>query len=757
MPRQRRKRNFGIIGKDRELFTGSGYMKWIEEVNREQHHLHEVMSFDDYLSMIEKMPQKELRTCPVYLLDMFNHFGRNPEGGFNLFLRTHPDAPPVHGQKRTQEKIYHSLKNFIEEGYNNKFLLLVGPNGSSKSSLIKKLMLATEDYSSTDEGALYTFSWIFPIDQYVKGSLGLGSASVHDKHLKSYAHLEDKDISAILPSELKDHPLLLMPKITRQKFIQTVLKNQPKHLDMIKKTYLYQGDLSLKNRQILEALLKTTKGSYEEVYKYIRVERVFINRRYSRGATTIEPQLHVDAQLQQITMDRRLASLPPSLQSLNLFQMSGEVVLANRGILEYSDLLKRPLDTFKYLLMTMESKTINLQGILTELDIFFIGSSNEIHFSAFKQHPDFNSFKGRFTFIKVPYLLNFKDEIKIYEEQIGHIKEKSLFEPHALEALSLWSVLTRLRASSGGNFREDKIGTIAESINPLEKALYYADQTTPENMDSESRQLLKASYEEIISEFENDGMYEGKFGISPREVKQFIYDLSEKYPHVTFIEIIDELQELSDRKQEFDFLNITPQVGFHDSYRALELIQKHFLTLLDNEVRSSLGLVDDRSYEEYIARYILSINAIIKGEKLKNNVTGKFEPPDPFFVKEFESHIYVNEAPEKFRSNLIARLGAYSLDNPGKAIVYTKVFDDIVKMLQESFRKEQQKIIQKLGKNLVIYLSEKNGTPTASLSQENRQHILNVLTNMEKKYGYSERGAITLLQYLLKKSYDTGA
>lgn len=728
-------------------------MKWIEEVNREQHHLHEVLSFEDYLKQAEKNPLQHIRSAAIYLNDMFEYYGKNQDGGYNLFLRSHPDSPPVHGQKRTQERIYQSLLNFIEEGYNNKFILLIGPNGSSKSSLIKKIMLSTEDYSTTDEGALYSFSWIFPIDQYVKGTLGLGSQT-YDKNVKSFANLEDKDISAILPSELKDHPLLLLPKLTRQKFINQVFKNNQKKLEAIKKTYLYQGDLSLKNRQIVEALLKTTKGSYEEVYKYIRVERFFINRRYSRGATTIEPQLHVDAQLQQITMDRRLASLPPSLQSLNLFQMSGEVILANRGVLEYSDLLKRPLDTFKYLLMTMESKTINIQGILTELDIFFIGSSNEIHFSAFKQHPDFNSFKGRFTFVKVPYLLNYQDECKIYEEQISHIKEKCHFEPHALEALCLWSVLTRLRASSINHFREEKVGAIAESINPLEKALFYADHSTPENMDSESRQLMKSNFEEIISEFENDGMYEGKFGISPREVKEFIYEMSEKYENVTFVEIIDELQRLSEKKHEFDFLNITPQAGFHDSYRSLELIQKYFIHLLDNEVRNSLGLVDDRSYEEYITRYIANINALIKGEKIKNNVTGKFEAPDNYFVKEFESNIYVNEAPDKFRSSLIAKLGAYALDNPGKAIVYTKIFDDLVKMLQESFRKEQQKIIQKLDKNLVIYLSEKNGTPTASLSDESRQHIKSVITNMQSRYGYSEKGSISLLQFLLNKNYD---
>ena len=46
-------------------------------------------------------------------------------------------------------------------------------------------------------------------------------------------------------------------------------------------------------------------------------------------------------------------------------------------LFQFSDLLKRPLDTFKYLLMTMETKNINLGGIQTELDAFFIGSTNE--------------------------------------------------------------------------------------------------------------------------------------------------------------------------------------------------------------------------------------------------------------------------------------------------------------------------------------------------------------------------------------------
>lgn len=730
-------------------------MKWIQEVNEEQGRYNHVRSFDEYMKLFEANPARELRPTGMYLKDMFDHFGRNSAGGYNLFLREHPDSPPVHGQVRVQQRIYQALKNFIEEGFNNKFILLVGPNGSSKSSLIKKIMLAAEDYSATDEGALWTFSWVFPIDQFVKGSLGL-SGGMGERHLQSYAYLEDKDISAILPSELKDHPLLLIPQKARHKMIEKAFEKQPERLESVKKSYLWTGDLSQRNRLIFDALLKSHKGSHEEVYKYIRVERLFINRRYSRGATTIEPQLHVDAQMQQITMDRRLASLPPSLQSLNLFSMTGEVVLATRGVLEFSDLLKRPLDTFKYLLMTMESKTINIQGILTELDIFFIGSSNEIHFSAFKQHPDFNSFKGRFTFIRVPYLMNYKDEELIYKEQVRHVSDHSRFEPHALEALCLWSVMSRMRAPSARNFRDEKLGAIAEQLNPLEKSRLYASHETPEQIDSESRQLLRAGTEEIAREFENDGMYEGKFGISPREVKQILYDIADQHARVTFVEVLEALGNLSEKKQEYDFLNITSQGDYHSPRSQIDLIEEFELDMLDAEVRASLGLVDGRSYEEYLAKYIVQTNALIKGEKVKNNVTAKFEAPDAYFIKEFEANVGLSESPERFRSNLISRLGAYALDNPGKQIVYSEVFEDIVRLLQESFRKEQAKLIVRMGNGLVLFLQEmKDGTTSSSLNQDNRALIRNILQELQGKYGYSQDAAIHLLQHLIKKRYSS--
>jgi serine protein kinase len=587
-------------------------MRWLEEINKEDSEYNHTFSFEEYMQIFEKHPDRELRITADYLRDMFNFYGKNEQGGFNFFQKSHPDAPPVYGQYRTQELIYQNLNNFIEEGYNNKFILLVGPNGSSKSSLIKKIMKSAEDYSKADEGALYSFSWVFPIENYIKGSVGLGNPG-STKSYQSYASLEDKEISAIINSELKDHPLLLLPLHTRQNLINEVYAEDTERLESIKKSYLYNGDLSKRNRMIFDALLKSYKGEYTEVLKHIRVERFFIDKRYSIGAATIEPQVHVDARLQQITMDKRLQNLPPSLQSLNLFNLNGEVVLANRGILEFSDLLKRPLDAFKYLLMTMESKTVNLQGILTELDIFFIGSSNEVHFSAFKQHPDYNSFKGRFNFIRVPYLLNYLDEEKIYEEQLENVKEKTRFEPFALKCLCLWATMTRYRAPLSKNYRDTKLGKIASALNPLQKCLLLSEGITPEHLDTESKQALSRGVEQLIKEYRNDGLYEGKFGISPREMKQIIYEISNTHSDVTFVEVIDFLKDLSEKKMEYDFLNIAPQGDYHNAKKFIELLEAHALDSFDAEVRDSLGLVDARSYEKYIEKIYSSYQCTYQG------------------------------------------------------------------------------------------------------------------------------------------------
>jgi len=204
-----------------------------------------------------------------------------------------------------------------------------------------------------------------------------------------------------------------------------------------------------------------------------------------------------------------------------------------------------------------------------------------------------------------------------------------------------------------------------------------------------------------------------------------LHRLSSLHKNVTFVEVLEYLIELIHKKGEYDFLNMAPQADYHNPGRFIDLIKDYNLNNFDKELRSSLGLVDDRSYEDYIKRYVENINALNKGEKIKNTALGKFVDPDDFFIKEFESAIGLKEDSKNFRSHLLSKLGAYSLDNRGKTLIYTDVFPDLVDRLQESYRSEQRKVIENISRNMVFFEAEYAQTLEPSqnspLSDENRK------------------------------------
>ena len=118
-----------------------------------------------------------------------------------------------------------------------------------------------------------------------------------------------------------------------------------------------------------------------------------MSRRFRRSAVTVEPQIHVDASVRQLTGDRSLSSLPSVLQSATLYEAFGDLVDANRGILEFNDLFKRPPETYKYLLATCEKSTVSLPNQILHLDLLMVASSNESYLEAYKaQSPDWPSF-----------------------------------------------------------------------------------------------------------------------------------------------------------------------------------------------------------------------------------------------------------------------------------------------------------------------------------------------------------------------------
>src|SRR6185312_3255246 len=142
---------------------------------------------------------------------------------FKLFDLVGADAREgrVAGHEDVQNAIYRIIGSFVRAGRINKLILLHGPNGSAKSSLIGAVMRAMEQYSREPQGALYRVNWVFPSSKLVKGSIGFGGKGAEgSSDVGTFAHLEGDAIDARLVCEMKDHPLFLIPRGERKKLLE---------------------------------------------------------------------------------------------------------------------------------------------------------------------------------------------------------------------------------------------------------------------------------------------------------------------------------------------------------------------------------------------------------------------------------------------------------------------------------------------------------------------------------------------------------
>src|SRR5690606_16745116 len=131
-------------------------------------------------------------------------------------------------------------------GPERRVLLLHGPVGSSKSTIVRLLKKGLEAYSRTKEGALYTFSW-----------------KVGDQ---------------LIPSPMNEEPLLLIPKPARQKVLESLNRH-------VRSSYKPNLDMNLSpvSRFYFDMFLKEYGGDLEKVLEHVVVRRFLISEDDRQG------------------------------------------------------------------------------------------------------------------------------------------------------------------------------------------------------------------------------------------------------------------------------------------------------------------------------------------------------------------------------------------------------------------------------------------------------------------------------------------
>jgi serine protein kinase len=358
-------------------------------------------------------------------------------------------------------------------GTEKRVILLHGPVGASKSTIVRLLKKGIEEYSRTADGALYTYHWELPGD------------------LARLAGGQE-----IFPCPMHDEPLRLIPREWRQKVIDDL------HLGSDSYRVSITGDVNPACRWIFRELMEHHKGDFEKVMKHIRVKRLVLSEQDRVGIGTFQPKDEKNQDSTELTGDinyRKIAEFG-SDSDPRAFNFDGEFNVANRGIIEFVEILKLDV-AFLYDLLgaTQEHKIKPKKFAQTDIDEVIIGHTNEAEYKRLVSNEFMEALRDRTIKIDIPYITRLSDEIRIYEKEFSQQKVKGKHvAPHTTEVAAMWAVLTRLEEPKKHN------------LQVLQKMKLYDGKVLP------------GYTQDTVKELRKESKNEGMAGVSPRYVQDKI-------------------------------------------------------------------------------------------------------------------------------------------------------------------------------------------------------------------------------------------
>ena len=158
---------------------------------------------------------------------------------------------------------------------------------------------------------------------------------------------------------------------------------------------------------------------------------------------------------------------------------------------------------------------------------------------------------------------------------------------------------------------------------------------------------------------------------------------------------------------------------------------------IDEEVRSSMGLVEEGEYERLFQRYVTHVMHSIKQEKVRNPTTGRMDNPDEAMMRDIEKTLEVSGRSDDFRGDLIAKIGAWSLDHLNQKPDYASIFPDHFRKIRDAYFEERKKTVQGGVSDLLRLVTGNESV----LAPEALKRARTTLENLIKRFGYNDVSA----------------
>ena len=648
-------------------------------------------TFEDYLQLVQKKPQV-LRTSYKRLYDMILSFGtqdyedsRKKMIHYNFFDDPIEDGrDAVYGLDAYLMKLMNALKAAAYRyGTEKRVLLLHGPVGSSKSTIVRLMKKGIEYYSRTDEGALYSYEWIdIP---------------------KFFEDLENSPRETV-PCPMHQDPMHLVPERIRDEFLQELLGEKANDVNI-------EGSLNPTCRQIYREMLTVYDGDWKKVMSHIRVKRILLSEKDRIGIGTFQPKDEKNQDSTELTGDinyRKIAEYG-SDSDPRAFNFDGEFNIANRGIVEFIEMLKLDVAFLYDLLSASQEHKIKPKKFpQTDIDEVIIGHTNEPEYRKLQNNEFMEALRDRTVKIDIPYITKWSEEIKIYKKDYNSQKIRGKFiAPHTIEMAAMWAVLTRLEEPKKANL------TLAQKLR-----LY-------------DGKLIPGFTEDNVRELRKESRREGLEGISPRYVQDKISNAIVKYPEEPTMNPFMVMNEL---EAGLDHHSLITNEELKKRYRELiQVVKKEYTEIVKNEVQRAIS-ADEDGIKRLFTNYIDNVKAYVQREKVKNKYTGEDEQPNEKLMRSIEEKIDIPESrKDDFRREIMNYIGALSLE--GKKFDW-RSNERLAKALEFKLFEDQKDSI-KLS-SLVSNVMDK----------ETQEKIDIVKSRLIKDFGYDDRSATDVLNYV---------
>ena len=591
--------------------------------NSAYHELHWEGTMAQYLELVNGSPEV-LRNAFQRIYDMIISYGyeeytENKETLYRYTFFSDPDnggEDAVYGLEKSLMHLVNIFKSASRHyGTERRVLLLHGPVGSAKSTIVRLLKKGLEDYSKKREGALYSFSW----------------------------HLTDeKGEEVVEPCPMHEEPLHLLPKEIRAGFIEEINAKLNDNLKI-----WVDGDLCPFCRFTFRNLMQQYSGDLSKVLDHVLVRRLILSEQDRIGIGTFQPKDEKNQDSTELTGDlnyRKIATYG-SDSDPRAFNFDGEFNVANRGLIEFVEVLKLDVAFLYDLLGASQEHVIKPKKFpQTDIDEVIIGHTNEPEYKKLQNNEFMEALRDRTVKIDIPYITRLSDELKVYEKDYKPEKVRGKhIAPHTLEMAAMWASLTRLEEPKKAN------------LTLLQKLKLYNGKTLP------------GYTEENIKELKDSAEREGMDGISPRYIQDKISNalVSEEGDGC-----VNPFMVLNMLESGLDHHSLITSEDQKKRFKELlTVVKDEYAEITKNEVQRAI-CADEEAIKRLCANYIDNIKAYTQNEKVKNKYTGEYEEPNEQLMRSIEEKIEIPESrKDDFRREIMNYIGALAVE--GKTFLYT--------------------------------------------------------------------------------------